>query len=588
MSTDHQEATSEHGDDLGEAHYYEILDQIFQSSTWRWEGDHDRVLEILQKRPSLASRRFGACRNRDISPLTCLLLSSHSASSTLETIQAVYNLYPDAAVELQGIQKETALHAACRYTKDDGSEESFDTVLSVVEFIYHANPAAVFAQDKYGKTPLKTLLQQLISLDGDLLQSPPPQQTFGVLKRLLALNPTIVSHKPKGRWSLLQCAAGFWEALDATVLDYIVEAHLRQNNDIIDRLWIRARHSETNGDYMKLLCTRILPNVRHWELGELSHPFREESTQSLLLENLAGSRVIQRLDCSLRPRRDFELLERMLATIKTLVSVTLGLSSENDDHTNTNGYGGTEVLRILMDSTAHPGSALKEVELVSFRFPIPLLPPISTGALPMASKLRKLCLTDCYISCEHLLTIPSLFLYLEELSVKRPNFIDSKPLRRADITAPVISIVDGSSQMRHLKCLNISGSFALKTELVCDALQHNTFLKELTLQGAFSQEKKQKHLITVLREKNTTLEEVGSLSFGMKAEQTEQYKQLQYLLRLNKWGRRIARDAGASREALGKALCKVCQATNEQLSEEDKFNTLFGLLREVPSLWVDN
>lgn len=138
-----------------------------------------------------------------------------------------------------------------------------------------------------------------------------------------------------------------------------------------------------------------------------------------------------------------------------------------------------------------------------------------------------------------------------------------------------------------LECIRIE-NVSLQHETIFDVLKHdNTSLRRMYMVGCVDSNDKRKDLVDVLLQ-NTSLQDIPIRSYGG---DSTTYEKIDYWTKLNRFGRRIARNPRTSLKKFVSMLhdanvrSGVSSRDQDHLAQITRAQLLYGLLRECPSIW---
>ena len=131
-------------------------------------------------------------------------------------------------------------------------------------------------------------------------------------------------------------------------------------------------------------------------------------------------------------------------------------------------------------------------------------------------------------------------------------------------------------------------NISLEHETIFDVLKRdNTSLRRMYMVGCVDSNEKRKDLVDVLLQ-NTSLQDIPIRSYGG---DSTTYEKIDYCTKLNRFGRRIARNPRTSLKKFVSLLHDanvrngVSSRDQDHLAQISRAQLLYGLLRECPSIW---
>ncbi|CAB9512333.1 expressed unknown protein [Seminavis robusta] len=526
---------------------------------------HERALTILQEHPDLALQSFDGA-----TPL-CHFLSSKTAAN-LEIIQAVCSTNPIAMMNARGT---TPLHYAC--ISEHVSQQ-------VVEYIYQKNPSAIMTIDHRGRSPPVYLF-----LDQER-QRPRSSIKLDTLKMLMNLHPSCVKASNSAMcfgsrsYSIDLLASALVAECPGHLYDAIVRYYPKE--PLQDFMFGSSRiggHCQMGVPEADALC-QILPRLKvlkcqpqRWSRGALA----------MLLDQLANDNPRMETLVLTLARREFvdqpdtgDSLTGLIQRSASLKALTLTADveffeggQEGDGDANDNAV----LQSILLGLSGN--NSIQELCLSDFVFPSTWAPQEMGDVILEPTSVQTLALNGPH-SIANEMFLQGFLPMLPSLTKLSSNmWFSSAQEATPDLTPAILSLLQGHPSLQSLNVIGLKTA-PVNARVIFEALRNNAILKSINIRGCLANRANQDHLEAVLQNDNLTLEMVGQKSFGV-GKLSARSATIDYLLLLNQWGRRGARDFGTSKEAFVQILDEANSAP-----ETKKLGILFGLLKERPELWA--
>jgi len=578
---------------------------------WRSDSDQSHLLYLLQQFPALASQFFDwdynlfwEHGNEWSSPLSFLL----AAGANLETIQAVYTLYPPAISQPSGIHRDLPLHFACRFGV---SEE-------IVFFLLSKFPLAVAVSNASGMLPIHCALgKKDIFPYGSFRHA-----SLETVKLLIETYPqSLLKEESDKNYTPLQIA--FNHGYSFEVLDYMmsrlpdemgdfklvagcyhklftVELDLAES-ELVSKLISKLHHFHCeptlwSRDGLVQMLTYLQGNVTICDFKAsnltaelLSHDSVVAALTSLLRQN----KTIETLGLSIRAAAEDDEegnndASHFLQTLESCLSRNNSLQTmELCNFTVT----ASSLSRFLASEYAP-----KDVTLRNFVFLPDALPNNNVKqkyCIPHSnSRVHKLVISNCRLQQQAAnpptttatQTNTSPIQTILHCVARMPQLRDLTLLlshsKDLDITEPLVQLLQPPSV---IESLTVRGP-NVKMEPLCVTFQTNATLKRFDFPRSLETKASRACFVDTLDNCNTTLNYVRVAGFKNFKDEVE-CKRIAYLTRLNQFGRAQLRIPNVTKASLVHILNDFDRLSPDCCQPQDKLAVTFGLLREAPSIW---
>jgi len=563
---------------------------------WRSSVDLKLMVYLLQKFPVLASKvydwdfnLFWKPGNEWSSPLSFLVV----AGAELEDIVLVQQLYPAALWQPSGIHRDLPLHFAARF----GASED------VLRFLLSKFSVAVTISNLSGELPIHCAMgKQYIYPYGKFCQA-----RLEIIHLLVEVYPqSLLRAEHEKQYTPLQLA--FNHGYSFQVIQYLISRLPKQMKEF--KLLSGCYHKCFGVKVDRLeaeLISCLLPRLQSfhcqptvWNVEGLS----------ALLDCIGHQKRLNEFRCLEIPPRLFQegavvsAFTSLLKNNRRLKVLKLFLATEDKEESRvdtflqslSNGLEKNEGLKVLeLNNISVSAQAAKvflsnkhvseEVHFNNFRLVSSCCDVLKNhhGTPHGSNKVTKLALSTNQAFLEDNRHGLSEILSLLNCIARLPKLLDLTlsltDASNLNITEPIVHLLKNAS----LKKLTIRGP-TLETSVLCEALQTTIDLRHLDCPRCFVSRTSQTLLAQILKEHNATLQ-IVRLEKGCAQQHVIEYKEIMYLLELNRMGRAILREPNTSKATVIKQLAEV-QSRGQTCPLQDPLNFYYGLLREAPGLWV--
>jgi hypothetical protein len=577
---------------LNESDAKRQIQLIFRTpACWRSESDQSHLLYLLRQFPSLATQvydwdynLFWEHGNEWSSPLSFLLASG----ADLDTIQSVYELYPDAIAQPQGVHRDLPLHFACR----------FGVAEDVLSFIVHQFPIAVTVQNSSGMLPIHCAMgKKHIFPYGHFEHA-----RLNTVRLLLDMFPESILVEEKEKfYTPLQIA--FNHGYSFEIIDYMI-ARLPAAMDEF-KLMAGCYHKKFSVDLDLAECemvSKLLPKLERFHC-EPTHWTADGLIQ--LLNYLHINKSIVDFDAFNLPA-DILLNDSVVEAFKRLLKnnnslEALGLSVQEGDKLDISSFvdslDGALEFKFNLQMLELSNFSVTAQSLTRFlanghaprvlrvsKFVVSMANEDSEDVRPtVTSNVENLVISDCRLQargsmCSSFLPFYNLSACVARMPRLKDLTLRSSHLDRIDITDALVQLISNDS----LESIAIGGPM-VKIGPVCESLKGNKTLRRFDYPATLDTKAKRGLLAETLENHNSTLEYVR-ISIPNVVHEEVECKKIQYFTRLNQFGRAKVQNPSTTTASFVKLL-RNFDTLSLVCRPHDKLAIQYGLLRESPSLW---
>lgn len=549
-------------------------------TNWHNQEKRDYFFRMLQAFPALAALGFNDDDNELKYPLALLLRNKAS----LEIIESVYHMYPEAISEPNGSNGDTLLHDACWYGASD----------RVVRFIAMEYPDALTKTNDFRRLPVQDAMR---------CYCPSADTHSNTIRLLIEMYPECMAIAGNDGELLLESA--FRRGLDLELLDWMTKRWpqgMRSFN-------CSSPASTPLDQPMAALVVRVLPHLtflrcdpHEWTVDGfvslMGHLARIESLEVLELLAFPGQLMVdspeaQRAFSNFIQHTNLSKLviafPRLGNLLENFCDTCLGIMGNALQHNTT--LKRLELRQMLLDNSNALSDLLltakapKELILQQIGFQGRVEKVYNPPGRCHNGGIETLEIVDCPMTpkaMEHIVHNISRMPSLNHLSLKfNPAAPGTSLLSLVDLTNPLVHILHQNT----VHWLEVDGLLKFDFNPICKALRTNTSLHTI-ISDSFCDIRTNENLellADVLQKDNTTLQHCGLVSIGCHDKRREKVIEL---IRLNLFGRGRTRAADTTIDEFLKDL-DVIQNTPSLKLPIHKLTIHYGLLRETPSLWCN-